>query len=363
MYTANYTTTQEMNHWNKGTFKATGKIGMTFTVPAPTEMPERLDITIWNKVDMWQRACDEASHYNGTTKIMTNSTNRKVLGNPEYIGAMNLANTYTNIFLGNSLNLNTPKWFFLEEIMYTRAEIVMEVFQHEKNDTVEYKDAMINCVKMSWVGQIFYAGFICGMGNNVLINCSYNYYYECNSGLLIYSDVSMLEYLQADSAVYQLHHITKTLDKITYEGQPAGEGSGNPIIDFFGNSMSEADMGYIYLTIGITAILGISLFAVWKIRRAGMRWRAQAIIKYEEELQHQKETPESEKINSDKTPKKEISVEKLDPDHRIKCPDCGSYLPLEFKGQIQKKIDVYCEKCGVLLTQEKIIQIFNNLPK
>lgn len=287
---ANYTISQEMNHWNKGKFQATGKIGMTFSVPYPEEMPDRLDIKIWNKVDMWQRACDEASHYNGTTEMSVNNTNRKVLDNPKYIGAMNLAGTYSNIFLGETLNGNYPKLFFLEEIMYTRAEIVPQTFQYEKNETVEYNDAMINCVKMSWVGQIFYAGFICGMGSNILINCSFDYYYECNSGLLLYSDVSMLEYLQSDQTVYQLHHITKSLDKLTYEGQPDNEGSGNPIIDFFGNSLNEADMGYFYLTIGITAILGLAIFAIWKIHRAGMRWRAQALLKYEEELQQKKQT-------------------------------------------------------------------------
>lgn len=43
---------------------------------------------------------------------------------------------------------------------------------------------------------------------------------------------------------------------------------------------------------------------------------------------------------------------------RFKCPSCGGYLPLDFKDQIEKGNDVFCEFCGIMITQD-LLQIQN----
>lgn len=265
--TANYTNHQTMLHWDDGKFIGNGQYFLNYTSP----IEGKLEILGQYDVHFWHRACDAPDDYNGTTLISVNQTNRFIIENNKRIGSASLANQYTNLFLGETLQGNFSKLFLLEELFYITDVIHCEPFDFAGYSYINFQNEAINTTKMQWVGQLLYAGSICGMGVGPVFNCSFEYFYDTISGILVYSRVKIHQYLPDNPAIYQIHDFTNELTELHFTGQKDPDDSNSNESIF---SDPIANNSAFWPIISIFGIIFIGFFTIFLIRKKNLQDQA-----------------------------------------------------------------------------------------
>ncbi len=186
---------------------------------------------------------------------------------------------FTNLYLGDTLKGNYPQVFFLTDLMYILSVKNEEIFHFVGYTLVLFDNQLVNCTHMEYVGQILYAGDVCGLGTTPTVNCTFDYYYEQQTGLLVFSKSHMLEYLYSNPAIYQTQDISTILLSISFEGQPVTN-NPNPVVNFF---IGDSTFVIRVLVFGISIILATGIIAIIWIRKASLRKHARELLDYEEE--------------------------------------------------------------------------------
>jgi hypothetical protein len=280
-YSSNYSYSQTMIQWKDGKFTGTGNMGFNYS----HEVPGRVNIKGYYDLNVWQKACDQSQSFNGKIQTIMNYTTRYTLSNPVTIGTLNQYQMLTNLYLGDTFKGNYLKLFFLDDIMYLHGNMHQEVFDMVGYEQVTVMGYPINCSRVQWVGQLIYAGYICGIGFAPLINCSVNYYYEVKSGLLVYSDTSYLEYIHNDTSIYQQHQIYKVLTNYAYVGQPKQTETtttGNALVNYFWSDQEARDRFNAFLIIIGIVIGGIVVVVI--INKIALKRKVKFIIEYEKKF-------------------------------------------------------------------------------
>jgi hypothetical protein len=276
MQTAEYTYSQTMVHWVDGTFIGTGSIKMAYD----HNITGRIGLTGIYDIKAWQRACDVPSYFTGTVQTSNNRTTRYTIGTVKTIGSMNLNGMHSNLYLGDYMDPATPKEYFLDDLMYIRAITVQSVFDWAGETFISVMGTTLSAYHIHWKGQIVYLGYICGIGAYPLINCTADYYYEKQSGLLLATEAQFIDYLSSDPEVQQKHTISKRLISLKYEGQPVEKDDRNLLDSFldrlFGENRRQAEA-----IMGIIAIIGAGLIAIHLINKRSLKWRSQALVEFE----------------------------------------------------------------------------------
>ena len=275
MQNAEYSFTQKLAHYGEGTFFGSGSIKLTYD----HNLTGRLGIL--SNYDLKAYQCHSTpSFFKGTLQTTHNLTTRYTIGTIKTIGSVNLNGMHTNWYLGDYANPDLSKEYQIDDLIYTHyVDNAQNIFSWYGDAYVNIMGETITAHQIHWEGQKIYAGTICGIGTGPLINCSVDYYYEKQSGLLLATEATFLDYNSQDPSIYQLHTVSKTLISLKYEGQP--DENDKSIFDnlfdrLFGENRRQAEA-----IMGIIAIIGAGLLAIHLINKRSLKWRSQALVEFE----------------------------------------------------------------------------------
>ena len=269
-----YQIDQDMNHWVDGDFSGGGILNITYDHAVNGQVSLDADYS----AEFWQKACTTASNFSGRLMVINNVDTRWTLSNPYSIGSQDLDEVYVQYFLGNCFSENGVKLFFLDDLWYLHNMIVQREFElMEEEERIYLLDGFVDTIHIQWVGSFVYAGYICGIGEFPQVNCTVDYYYEPQTGILVYSSGHYLEYLTTAPTIYQDHILEKRISDLGYEGQPDPD-QPDTIWDIFTNNNNEAKFWSFIVIVG-SILLGIVAIVI--INKKSLKWRAKAIMEYE----------------------------------------------------------------------------------
>ena len=282
-----------------GQFQAEGDIRINYSQPIYGEIQLDLEYDL----DVWQKSCSAPNSLAGEMILNVNATSRLIRSVPKTIGNLILTSRFTHWFLGQSLNQNLPKLFFLEELMYLHGydPNMQQTFEYEGNHYLPYKGSLVEVKKLAWKGQYLYAGVICGLGMNPFMNISIEYFYEVQSGLLLVANAKITEYLLDTPSVFQTHEFSRYITSFTYEGQPSQtDMNSNPNwTDILDDENPNKDLFLAAIT--IIGITGLAVMTIIKIHRVGLRRRVQALLELENNPQLLDDPPKNPVNNPDRS--------------------------------------------------------------
>lgn len=286
MKNATYTYRQQMNHWKDGTFTSSGNISLFYTFPTSSEVQIQSNYNL----NVWQKSCDEPNQLNGTIKTISNVTDRYISSTSIKIGNLDLSGKYHQWYIGSSLVGNFPHLIMIEEMMYLHGmdginESIQDVpvFNYKGNEYITIMGEPIEAIKITWDGQRLYAGSICGIGLLPYINISSEYYYHPLSGILLEAKTYITEYMKnsSDPFIYQQFEFTRTIRGLNDDGKWDSSTNITSTSNWWLNLRQE-EREIIITIVASVGILAIGALAVILIHRQGTKWKAKALLEYEE---------------------------------------------------------------------------------
>jgi hypothetical protein len=304
MQSAEYEYRQTMDHWKDGQFQSSGTIKINYTEP----VYELLRLSLYYDLNVWQKSCTSPNTLRGTMIMSVNRTSRVISNTGPTIGNLNKNGLYSQWIMGQSVGRDLPMEFFLEELMYLHGfdSFLNKTFTVVETAYVQIHGRSIEALRLNYQGQASYYGLICGLGYLPTLNMSYDYYYEVNSGLLLYARAVISEYLEFDPTVYQTHTFTRILHDLRFEGQsdlinpttpPA------PTVTYPWDNPEERDRFFAFLTLGGILVGGILAFIL--IHYQGKRWRVKAFLELEARMKAEEANSAGNEVSSENPDTKE----------------------------------------------------------
>jgi hypothetical protein len=292
---ASYSYRQTMMHWKDGLFSSSGNVTLFLSNPSSSAIRIQADYYL----NVWQQSCNKPNQLQGTITTISDIENRNITATPTKIGNLDLTGKFNHWFLGKTLVGNYPRFIMVEEMMYlhgidgiSESPQYTPVFDYQGNEIKTILGQSVETNKISWTGQRFYAGTICGLGTGPLINITLNYYYHSTSGILLLAETEIIEYMNADPGIYQKFTFNRTLRGINDDGSGlASESTTTSKQSWIPTDPRERDIFITILASGGIILLGIVAMVI--IHHQGMKWKVKALLEYEE-LQKKQNEPQNQ---------------------------------------------------------------------
>ncbi len=218
-----YILNQELNHYSEGNFQGQGEISVEYD----HQVPGTIYLDLFYNLSIWQKPCSNAVEVKDEVYIELNKTTRFIEATGDQFVNLSLDGygLYGHWYLGDYFSPESKKTYFIEDLLFLHGERFNNTFEFKTDSKIFLNGQIIDCYQLEWTGQLIYAGYICSIGSNPYFNCTVNYYFEKNSGLLVYSESEILEYLYDDPNIFQHHSIEKYLIDVNDKKLDDTEGS------------------------------------------------------------------------------------------------------------------------------------------
>jgi hypothetical protein len=265
---------QIFRHYTTNPLEAGGRIKINMRV----DENSNYSLSSVYNLTVYPIICDGGIPFTGIINYTLDPLTRFIRASSSTIGDMNPLSQFSNLFLSNTfISGNYSARFWLEDLMIIRGIIFGFDFVYNGTAYVSIKGTMVECHRISLTQTFLFGEYRCGLGNGIIMNASVDYYYEKDTGLLVYTLGNYYEYVYNEPNKYQSHEVSKTLVDLKYKGQP----QDNPF-DFF-NYEQFGDPDMVKGIVGISLIVIIAGFSILKINRVKQKKEAEAYIKMKEQ--------------------------------------------------------------------------------
>ncbi len=269
-----YEYSQIFRHYTTNPLEAGGriKINMKVNENSNYSLSSMYNLTVYPII------CEGGVPFTGIINYTLDPSTRFIRDGSTNIGLMNPKNQFSNLFLSDTfLGTNYSTMFWLEDLMIIRGVIYGFNFVYNGTAYASIKGSMVECHRVSLTQTFLFGEYRCGLGSGIIMNSTVDYYYEKETGLLVYTQGNYYEYVYNEPNKYQSHEVRKTLVDLKYKGQP----QDNPF-DFF-NYEVFGDPDMVKGIAGIGLILVIAVFSILKLNRVKQKKEAEYYIKMKEQ--------------------------------------------------------------------------------
>ena len=192
-----------------------GEAGGVITIDITKNQLFQLNFSIHFDLDVYHKGCDpkdpDPYYFNKELGLIVDPLTRYVEDVYKYTAdhypSTLLDPHYASYFLDNheTFNVGSMKYMMRDDLFIFRQEMVTSYFEIKGIKHIELHSQKYKTIHLRNVSLMGYDGSICGIGSGIGINSTIDYYYEYESGILLYSNSFYKEFYALNPAIYQEH--------------------------------------------------------------------------------------------------------------------------------------------------------------
>ena len=191
---------------------------------------------------------------------------------------MNPEGQFSNLFLSKSfLEEGYSTRFWMDDLTIIKGLVWGWYFNYSGIMNINIGNKLVECYRISLDQTFINPDYVCGLGAVVMMECNFEYFYEKQSGLLVYTNTFIYEYVKDDKSLYRTHEISRILTDLKYKGQPIGD-----LSQFF-DLVLQGDPDVLKGVFGIIAIVSITTVILLRLNKTKQKRDAQEYIRLKEQ--------------------------------------------------------------------------------